>query len=158
MTQAVLVFGYGNPSRGDDAVGVLLLDWLQHNAALDNIALLSDFQLQIEHALDLQHRELVLFVDASLACPAPFAFSQLTPAQDNSYSSHAMSPMAVLHTYQQTLQQLPPPSFLLRIAASEFELGADLSLQTQRNLQEACEFTKELLENARLTHWQVYLN
>ncbi|MDP2785684.1 MAG: Ni/Fe hydrogenase, partial [Sulfurimicrobium sp.] len=67
MTAPLLVFGYGNPSRGDDALGPLLLEQL---AALNlpHVELLTDFQLQVEHAVDLQGRERVLFIDASVSC------------------------------------------------------------------------------------------
>ena len=59
MTKSVLVFGYGNESRGDDALGVLILNYIETHCSLESIDLLTDFQLQIEHALDLEHRELV---------------------------------------------------------------------------------------------------
>ena len=68
MIKPILVFGYGNLSRGDDALGPLLLDYIQKHCDLRKIELLTDFQLQIEHALDLEHRSLILFVDASVAC------------------------------------------------------------------------------------------
>jgi len=53
----VVVFACGNPSRGDDALGPLLLDqlqiWLDEEGLADGFELISDFQWQIEHALDL---------------------------------------------------------------------------------------------------------
>lgn len=64
-----LVFGYGNPSRGDDALGWRLieqLDALRAAGRLAGVDLLSDFQLQIEHVLDLRGRTRVIFVDAEL--------------------------------------------------------------------------------------------
>ena len=53
MSQApLLVFGYGNPSRGDDALGPALVDWLRRQRRGGaEVELLTDFQLQIEHAL-----------------------------------------------------------------------------------------------------------
>jgi Ni,Fe-hydrogenase maturation factor len=91
LTPPLLIFGYGNPSRGDDALGPLLIVCLE---ALDlpNVELLTDFQLQIEHALDLQNRERVLFVDASISCAPPYSFSRLNARKDASFTSHVMSP------------------------------------------------------------------
>lgn len=63
----LLVLAVGNPSRGDDALGPRLLDAL-HAAGADldgQVELLGDFQLQIEHVLDLRGRRAVLFVDAA---------------------------------------------------------------------------------------------
>ncbi|AMK75590.1 MULTISPECIES: hydrogenase maturation protease [Methylomonas] len=145
MTKPILVFGYGNPSRGDDAVSPLALDYLSDHLNLSNIELLSDFQLQIEHALDLQDRELVVFVDASVDCPDSFAFTPLTPAQDHSYTSHALSPAALLSVYQAVSKQPIPPCFLLSIQAEAFELGTGLSERCAANLQQACRFLEKLL-------------
>ena len=75
MPKPVLLFGYGNLSRGDDALGPLLLEYAESHCDLDAIEILSDFQLQIEHALDLENRRLVLFVDASVACANAFDFT-----------------------------------------------------------------------------------
>jgi hydrogenase maturation protease len=145
MTKPILVFGYGNLSRGDDAVGPLLLDYLAEHLDLSNIELLSDFQLQIEHALDLQDREFVVFVDASVNCPDNFTFTPLTPTQDHSYTSHALTPAALLSVYQSVSKQPIPPCFLLSIQAEAFELGTDLSERCAANLLEACRFMEKLL-------------
>ncbi|MDS4057458.1 MAG: Ni/Fe hydrogenase, partial [Candidatus Contendobacter sp.] len=101
----MLVLAVGNPSRGDDALGPLFLERLtvlrEQIGAWNDIELLTDFQLQIEHAVDLENRTLALFVDASVSCPPPFQFTRPRPARDTSYTSHALSPAAVLHVYQQ---------------------------------------------------------
>jgi hypothetical protein len=74
----LLVIAVGNRSRGDDALGPLLLDRLERWRASGDrgadLELLEDFQLQIEHALDLAGRRLVLFVDAGTRTAAPFVF------------------------------------------------------------------------------------
>lgn len=146
MTKPILVFGYGNLSRGDDAVGPLLLAFLEQQADLSSVELLDDFQLQIEHALDLQHRELVIFVDASVNGSEAFAYTKLNPCHDNSYTSHAMSPSALLHVYQTVTGEQPPPSYLLSIKAESFELGEALSAKTAENFHQACVFAQQLLK------------
>ena len=146
----VLIFTYGNPSRGDDALGPLMFDLLekcrQEVGKLDNVDLLTDYQLQIEHAVDLEQRECALFIDASASCPAPYTFHRLRPQQDDSYTTHAMSPAAVLAVYQQINQQQPPPSYLLTIRGYEFGLGQTMTEQAVVNLQQSFEFVKKLLE------------
>lgn len=154
MTKPILVLGYGNPSRGDDALGPLLLDFVERQFDLARIELLTDFQLQIEYALDLQGRELVLFVDASVACSEAFDFVELQPARDNSYTSHAMSPAAVLAVFQSVTGQHPPPSFLLSIQGLSFELGAGLSDEADGNLRQACMFAERLLLNLTAEAWR----
>lgn len=145
MIKPILVFGYGNFSRGDDAVGPLLVEYLQQHVELVEVDLLTDFQLQIEHVLDLQQRELVIFADAALGESSPYSFTAIEPCQDNSYSSHAMSPAALLHVYQNVTGKMPPPCYLLAIQAESFELGEALSANASENLRLACLFTEQLL-------------
>ncbi len=153
MIKPILIFGYGNLSRGDDALGPLLLEYIESHCDLSNIELLTDFQLQIEHALDLEHRSLVLFIDASVACINAFDFSQLSAAKDKSYTTHAMSPAAVLAVYVSIKEQTPPPSFMLCIKAETMELGEGLSSAAENNLQQACLFIKQLLQQPTINHW-----
>jgi hydrogenase maturation protease len=153
MIKPILVFGYGNLSRGDDALGPLLLDYIESYCDLTKIDLLTDFQLQIEHALDLEHRSLVLFIDASVACINAFDFSPLLAVRDKSYTTHSMSPEAVLAVYVSIKKQAPPPSFLLCIKAESMELGTGLSSAAKNNLQKASLFVKQLLQQPNLNNW-----
>jgi hydrogenase maturation protease len=110
MTAPVLVLGWGNRSRGDDALGPLCVERL--GAAWPGRAqleLLDDYQLMVEHALDLAGRRHVLFVDASLQAPAPFEAGPVQAARDASHSTHAMSPQALLQVYVELHREVPPP-------------------------------------------------
>lgn len=158
MVKPVLLFGYGNLSRGDDALGPLLLEYIEGIANLDTIEILTDFQLQIEHALDLENRELVLFVDASVSCDNAFDFTELEPARDKSYTTHAMSPAAVLDVYQEIRKQTPPPCFLLSIKGEAFELGEALSANAEQHLAQACQFAGQLLSNLDSAIWRQQVN
>ncbi|MGR8999110.1 MAG: hydrogenase maturation protease [Gammaproteobacteria bacterium] len=154
MVKPVLLFGYGNLSRGDDALGPLLLEYVESHCDLESIEIQSDFQLQIEHALDLENRKLVLFVDASVACAGAFDFAMLEPARDKSYTTHAMSPAAVLDVYQSIKKQTPPPCFLLSIKGEKFELGEGLSANAQDHLEQACQFSGQLLGQLDSAVWR----
>ncbi|WP_046061132.1 hydrogenase maturation protease [Methylotuvimicrobium alcaliphilum] len=153
-TLPILIFGYGNLSRGDDALGPLLLEMIQERIELDSVEILNDFQLQIEHALDLEDRNLVLFIDASVACNGAFDFRELEPAHDKSYTTHAMSPAAVLQVYQTIKHQTPPPCFLLSIQGEQFELGSDLSPKARKNLQRADQYAERLLKRPNVKIWR----
>ncbi|MGR9054222.1 MAG: hydrogenase maturation protease [Gammaproteobacteria bacterium] len=149
----ILIFGYGNVSRGDDALGPLLLEYIEQHADLAGIELLTDFQLQIEHALDLVGRELVLFVDASVVNGKAVELTRLTPIADKSYTSHAMSPAAVLQVYTEINKAVPPPSFLLGIEGRHFELGTSLSPEASKHLQLASSLVEDLLRHPELSYW-----
>jgi hydrogenase maturation protein HypF len=141
MTRApILVIGIGNPSRGDDALGPALLEQLaerlQPEVAEGAVELLTDFQLQIEHALDLQDRTLVFFVDASVSAAPPFELVPGVAGHERSLSTHAMAPSAVLRTYQD-LYGAPPESWVLAIRGDDFTLGEPISDRAQSHLQAA---------------------
>ena len=157
MNKSLLVIAVGNPSRGDDALGTLFLERLAEGRALlhnqDEIELLTDFQLQIEHAVDLENRALALFVDASVACHSPFQFTRLQPVEDAGYTSHALSPAAVLCVYGQINADPPPPAFQLAIRGECFELGEPLSAAAEVNLASALEFAGQLLKQPVVEIW-----
>ncbi|UJP04861.1 MAG: hydrogenase maturation protease [Nitrosomonas sp.] len=131
-----LLFGYGNPGRGDDALGPLLIDRIQQ-CGFAQIQCLTAMQLLIEHAADLPGFDQILFVDADMGCAAPYQFSAVIPEKDDSYTSHALTPAALLFIYQQAYHHPAPDAFLLRIRGYRFELGNPLSEQAAGNLDAA---------------------
>lgn len=140
----VLILTYGNPSRGDDALGPAMFDRLeklkQETNDLDGIDLLTDFQLQIEHVVDLENRQCVLFVDAGVSCAEPFEIHQLQAEKDDSFTTHAMSPASVLAVYNQVNREEAPPAYLLTIRAYEFGLGLPMSEAASNNLELAYQY------------------
>ena len=149
----VLVFACGNPSRGDDALGPEFLQRLEaelehplkSEQISEQIELLTDFQFQIEHALDLHGRDRVIFVDASLSAKPPFEFKQIFAVRDNSFTTHSMSPEAVLDVYQTMYQEHSPACYVLSIRGDSFELGDSISPSAEYNLEQALEFIKQEL-------------
>ena len=150
----VIILGYGNPARGDDALGPELLHLIERGTSdwgvAHKIKLITDYQLQIEHAADLSHCDVAVFVDASVAAPAPYGFERLQPQRDTSYTSHALSPAAVLQVFEDVNRRSAPPAFLLSIRGEHFELGDYLSGAARKNLSAAYRFMKHLLENPQL--------
>lgn len=132
----LLLFGYGNPGRGDDALGPLLVEHVAQ-LQLADVACLVDMQLLIEHAADLTGFDRIIFVDADMSCQEPFEFSAVTAERDASYTSHALTPAALLYIYQQIYSHTAPSAFLLRIRGYCFELGDYLSIQANKNLTAA---------------------
>lgn len=150
----ILIFGYGNPSRGDDALAPLLLERISHGS---DVELLTDFQLQIEHSLDMVGRELILFVDASIACSSPFEFTPLeciNPRTTPTYTTHQLTPEELVKTYLDVHQQPAPPTYLLSIRGEQFEFGAALSEAAETNLLLATQWVAQLLQHASVRKWQ----
>jgi hydrogenase maturation protease len=132
----VLVLAVGNPSRGDDAIGPELATRLEA-AALPGVEVITEFQLQVENALDLVGRERVIFVDAGTGTPAPYELRLLAAAEDFLHTSHAISPEAVLATYRRVTGEPPPEAWVLCVRGESFELGESLSEPAAANLEAA---------------------
>ncbi len=148
-TKPILIFAYGNPSRGDDALGPELLQRLAEKIRLTDlhtqVELLTDFQLQIEHALDMENRRQVIFVDASVKPEKAFSFSLLEGKKDDSYTSHAMSPESLMNLFQQLYPHDSAEVFLLAIRGYRFDLGQPLTEQAEINLGQAVDYIYQRL-------------
>ena len=157
MTAPVVIFAVGNPSRGDDAIGPeccgQLAKWLENESLSDQFELIEDFQLQIEHALDLQNRELVLFIDAGEQTPTPFVFTQIFPSTAASHTTHALAPEAVLQVYRQTEGSAPPPAFVLCVRGEEFELGEPLTAAASQHCAAAMDLLMQLCRQRSPGAW-----
>ncbi len=132
----VLVIAVGNPSRGDDALGPELAARLEA-AALPGVEVITEFQLQVENALDLVGRELVVFVDAGTGTAAPFDLHRAAPAAEFLHTSHAISPEAVLATYEKVTGGAAPESWILCVRGESFELGEALTRSAAGHLEAA---------------------
>lgn len=149
----LLVIAVGNESRGDDALGPLLLREISAQAGTAGVEWLEDYQLQVEHALDLMGRRQVLFIDAGQDTPSPFCFRRVRAGSAPSPSTHALTPAALLAVYQRIEPAPPPPAFVLCVRGERFELGEDLTPAARGNLERSLEFARDLLRDARPERW-----
>ena len=144
----VLICGWGNPSRGDDALAPLLCErlagWLPRQPFGNAYVVEQDFQLQVEDALELAGKQAVLFIDAALDLAAPFALSRIGPREDTSHTTHALSPQAVLATFGKISDDALPDAYLLAVGGERFALGEDLSPAAASNLEAAWAFLSGL--------------
>jgi Ni,Fe-hydrogenase maturation factor len=163
-----LVIAVGNPSRGDDALGPELVERMAiAEGAATDVEFLIDFQLQVEHALDVKDRRAVLFVDAarpgvvamvesvSSTCksvltdrPCGVTVNQLIADECVPPASHALRAGAVLHVARQ-LDGHVPPAWQLAIEGQSFTLGEGLSETAERHLSQALVLARRWLHARR---------
>ncbi len=177
----ILVLAVGNPSRGDDAFGPLLAQQLQTWLATQTadvqqaIELVTDQQLMVEHALDLQGREQVLFIDAAAQHDAPVALQTVSKTatasapsgrprerateqgaaphehrvpREPAVNSHSCTPSDLLALFESLLNAPPPLADLLTLRGHGFELGAPLSAEAQALLPQAWRLLEAWLTEA----------
>jgi hydrogenase maturation protease len=137
----VLIIGIGNPSRGDDALGPLCIEHLE-GLGLADVELLTDFQLQVEFALDLAERREVVFVDAAVSGPEPYEFRPVGQDSGPSHTSHAISPEAVLAACGRVGVAPPASAHVLGIRGYGFELGEEVTPQAMANLDAAVQMLR----------------
>jgi hydrogenase maturation protease len=148
----LVVLGWGNESRGDDGLGPALLARFAA-AAWPETTTVEDYQLQIEHALDLEAADCALFVDAGKDTPAPFSFYRVTPRRGLTHTTHALPPEAVLAVYAEVKGEAPPPAFALCVRGESFGLGEGLSPDGAARLEAAWEFAEALMRERSLEAW-----
>jgi len=99
----------------------------------------ANYQLQVEDALLFSEYDKVIVVDASKKGSEPFSWKKLQPAKKYSFTTHALTPEAVLDLCQ-SLYGKRPEAFLLAIRGYDFEIGEGLSPAAEKNLQAALKF------------------
>jgi hydrogenase maturation protease len=149
---AILIYGYGNPGREDDGAGIVLAGQIEA-AALPGVTIDTNYQLNIEDALIVKDYDLVVFADASKNPVDQFLFRRLKPSPNLSYTTHAMHPEAVLALCLQ-VYHIVPPTYLLEIAGTSYELHEGLTPTAVRNTAAAVQFMLELLHSPTLARFE----
>jgi hydrogenase maturation protease len=139
----ILVYGYGNPGREDDGLGVELARLIE-GRALHGVTCDSNYQLNVEDALEVSEYDAVVFADASLSCAEPFVFERLEPAPGITFTTHAMPAGSVLALCEE-LYGKRPAAFILGIRGYSWEAREGLGAQALTNLQKAFDFLLPLL-------------
>ena len=149
----VLLYGFGNPARGDDGLGPALAAAID-SLALPGVVVDANYQLTVEDAAEIAEYAVVVFVDAAAVGPAPFWFYRIDDASILSasaigWSSHSVSPTQVV-SLARDLFQSSVPAYILAVRGYVFgDLDESLSPGAQANLAEAVLFaSKALVEGA----------
>ena len=134
----ILIIGIGNPGRRDDGLGPRLVELLEA-ARLEGVDLDSNYQLNVEDALACSKHDTMIFADASETAEAPFAFMKLKPARKIAFTTHELSPGAVLALCEE-LYSKRPKAWTLAIRGYEWDIGEGLSPRAEINLSAALAF------------------
>lgn len=123
----VLVVGYGNPLRGDDAFGPRVAAMLAADGRLSGARIEAHHQLTPELADEIAAARLVVFVDAhdNEGAPGIVRVEQVA-GSSRPLGSHAVD-AGTLVELAARLYGHAPPVVLVSVSAGQFDLGADLS-------------------------------
>jgi hydrogenase maturation protease len=153
MMPRLAVFACGNTSRGDDALGPCLLRRLEAEQ-FPHVVTIEDFQLQIEHTLDMDDAGLTLFIDAGVGTPAPITFHEAEPRAAAAAATHALEPATLLDVYRNALGKPPPAAFVLCVRGESFGLGEGMSKAAADRLEVAWPFLRDLCVHPDVQRWR----
>jgi len=139
-----LLFAIGNNARQDDGLGWALGEAWEKSGGFEG-EIHFRYQLEVEDSELISHAEQVIFVDAFKGeLPSGFQWEKIAPTAEFEFTTHALSPQAVLFFCAQ-LYGKNPQAYCLLIGGEAWELGEGLTEYGASNLLLAIEFLKEKL-------------
>jgi hydrogenase maturation protease len=146
----ILLYGYGNPGRGDDGLGPALASAIEA-LAMPGIDVDANYQLTVEDAAEIDHYSAVVFADAAVQGPSPFGFFRIDDSAVGhlGWTSHSVSPAQVV-ALARDLFSSKVKAYALGIRGYQFgDLEEVLSAGAKENLAEAVAFAKKALVERR---------
>lgn len=131
-----IIFGIGNSGRSDDGLGWAFLDKIEQTGDFEG-DLVYRYQLQIEDAELIRNAKQVIFVDAFQGkLKNGYEWKDCVPSNTYSFTSHELSPEAILFLCQDLYDVLPPTKVLV-IEGEDWELNIGMSSNANKNLESA---------------------
>lgn len=134
----ILVIGYGNALRADDALGWRVAELLRENAELSTAEILPLQQLSPELAEVISRAAFVVFVDAMHGTDAPGTIieTELQPeCRSPQCFSHELTPSTLLACAAELFGS-SPRARLFSVVGADFGLGEQLSPAVEAQLPE----------------------
>jgi len=150
----ILLYGYGNPGRGDDGLGPALAAAIEA-LMLPGVEVDANYQLNVEDSAELGRYAAVVFADAATAGPAPFSFSRIDDSATRrlGFTSHSVSPVEVVALARDMFGS-QVAAYTLGIRGYAFgELDEGLSAEARDNLAQAVAFARKALAEQQFEHY-----
>ena len=146
----VLIIGYGNPLRGDDALGCEIAGRLASAIHDEAVEILSVNQLTPELSELISGVELVVFIDASLVGQPGSWKCQTVDANEKSSHTlgHHLTPMSLL-AYAQAIFKASPRALLVSVAGDSFDCRQELTPSVAAALPAVEQFVREQISVTR---------
>ncbi len=141
----ILVYGFGNPGRQDDGLGIEFANRLESwtkEKAMEGFEFDTNYQLNIEDADTISTRDLVIFADASTEDIDSFCVTRVTGTDDVAFTSHEASPGYILKLSKDLFDK-NPYTLLVHLKGYEWELKEGLTEKAKQNLEDALGFFRK---------------
>jgi len=160
-TVKILLYGFGNPARGDDGLGPALAAAIEE-LGIPNIDVDANYQLTVEDAAEIAGYDAVVFADAAIQGPTPFWFSRIDDSSIKrvgnqggriGWTSHSVSPAQVV-ALARDLFASRVAAYALGIRGYAFgDLDEALSSRAIDNLTCAITFARQALVERQFEYY-----
>jgi hydrogenase maturation protease len=146
----VLVIGYGNTLRGDDAAGIRAAELIaKRHPEIEYVCM---HQLMPELAEQIAVSDIVIFFDADVNVTQPNVRLAVPRVEDDQPRTHFISPESLLRLSQLLYQRMPLKAYVIGIPASQFEFSEELSATTKKAVEESVILAESLLRSGNSKH------
>ena len=143
----ILIFGFGNPGRQDDGLGVEFANRLESwslDQDISSIYFDTNYQLNIEDAEAISEMDIVIFADASKEEIDSFEITEVDGVKDVAFTTHEASPGYILKLCED-LFHTKPYTLLVHLKGYEWKFKEGISKKAMVNLEKAVAFFGEKL-------------
>ena len=140
--QKILIYGYGNPGRQDDGLGITFTERIEEWAkqeSVTNIDVDNNYQLNIEDASNISEYDIVYFVDASKEAIYNYFIEEVIPSAKVDFTTHSASPGFILDLCHKIYQKYPK-TYLIHIKGYEWEFLGEMTEKAKKNLEQAFQY------------------
>lgn len=145
----VLVLGYGNPLRGDDAFGWYVAGILENEYQNDDrVRVIPCHQLTPDLAETMSHYGTVVFIDASCEqIDETVRCVQVAPETCGATFTHHVTPTALLVTCE-VLYGILPKAFVVSMTGQSFGLGEEMTPHMRSGIPDVLIKVREIVDAA----------
>lgn len=143
----ILIYGCGNPSRQDDALGILFCQEIENWARKENIDFIdtdSTYQFNIEDASNICGYTGVLFVDAANNLDNHFTFEKIKGTNKVEFSMHYITPSFIIYLTKKLFNE-NPMAYQILLQGYEWKLDKEMTVLAKKNLEIGLNHIKNLL-------------
>lgn len=142
----ILVIGYGNPLRTDDAIGQCLAQMMVTRFDDESFRMITAYQLTPELMEPISQARLVIFIDARVGTvPGQVDWEDVEPELGAGAFTHHVSPATLLGA-SHDLYGSTPTGVLISIIGSSFEYGSELSPELNAMLPDLAKQVENIIK------------
>jgi len=143
-----LIYGYGNPGRQDDGLGIAFTEKMEawiHTKGIEGIDCDTNYQLNIEDAETVSQYDMVIFADATTEDISDYSFTRIDPSNSKiEFTMHAVSPAYVVDLCHKIYGK-SPEAFLLHLKGAEWDFREGLTDEATVHLEKAVKYIQNYI-------------